>query len=117
MQGTRYYSTPETFLYFFSRLCQSVNDPAVQRDLKALLVERIKERIGTSGDALCLAMRLLACKSVGISNRVDLNTLLSTQSEDGGWPAGWMYWYGSSGVEIGNRGVTTALAVKAIESA
>lgn len=116
MQGTRYYSTPEAFLYFLGRLCQSVDDSVVQRDLRPLLAERVKERIGATGDALCLAMRLLICKSVGISNLVDLNTLLSMQLEDGGWPAGWMYRYGSSGVEIGNRGVTTALAVKAIES-
>ena len=36
------------------------------------------------------------------------------QEEDGGWPSGWFYKYGSSGVRIGNRGFTTALAINAL---
>jgi len=38
------------------------------------------------------------------------------QCQDGSWEPGWMYRYGSTGVKIGNRGLTTALAVKAISS-
>jgi hypothetical protein len=37
------------------------------------------------------------------------------QGEDGGWGTGWVYRYGSSGIQIGNRGVTTALAINAIK--
>ena len=61
-------------------------------------------------------MRILACNSVAVECGVDRHTLLHQQSQDGGWVAGWMYRYGSTGVKIGNRGVTTALAVKTIAS-
>jgi len=52
---------------------------------------------------------------VGIQNDIDLRALLPLQCEDGGWEIGYIYKYGSSGIRIGNRGLTTALAVKAVE--
>lgn len=83
--------------------------------MEPLLKARVQERIGAEGDALALAMRILACDCVGIRDEVDLRALLPLQCEDGGWEIGWIYKYGSSGVQIGNRGLTTALAIKAVE--
>ncbi|KAJ5652727.1 HAD-like protein [Penicillium longicatenatum] len=37
------------------------------------------------------------------------------QCEDGGWDASVIYQFGSTGRKIGNRGLTTALAVRALE--
>lgn len=115
LDGTRYYATAECFLYFVGRLLQRSGDADLHVLLKPLLKERIRERIGVQGDALALAMRILVCDYVGIRDEVDLRTLLPLQCEDGGWEIGWMYKYGSSGICIGNRGLTTALAIKAIE--
>lgn len=61
-------------------------------------------------------MRILACNSLGIECSVDRHALLRLQCGDGGWESGWMYRYGSTGIKIGNRGVTTALAVRALAS-
>jgi hypothetical protein len=61
-------------------------------------------------------MRVLACTSLGIDCSLDRHALLTRQYEDGSWENGWIYRYGSTDVKIGNRGVTTALAVKAIAS-
>lgn len=83
--------------------------------MKTILRERVQERIAAEGDALALAMRILTCTYVGVRNDVDLRALLSLQCEDGGWEIGWVYKYGVSGIRIGNRGLTTALAIKAIE--
>ena len=118
MHGTRYYSSPDCCLGFFARLWQSLDDNAHhnQATIGPLLKSRLQERVGQSGSALDLAMRVLACDALGIECSVDRNTLVSTQCQDGGWEIGWMYKYGSTRVEIGNRGVTTALAVKAINS-
>ncbi|KDQ57457.1 hypothetical protein JAAARDRAFT_130231 [Jaapia argillacea MUCL 33604] len=116
LDGTRYYTSPECFLFFLSRLLQSSDDSELHATLEPLLRERVQERIGTEGDALALAMRILTCASLGIRDEVDLRTLLPMQCEDGGWEIGWVYTYGSSGVKIGNRGFTTALAVKAVEA-
>ncbi|KAF8210318.1 Haloacid dehalogenase-like hydrolase-domain-containing protein [Mycena galopus ATCC 62051] len=115
LEGTRYYETAECFLYFLSRLLLSSEDAALHEALGPLLKERLQERIGVEGDALQLAMRIVACSSLGIRDSVDLRTLRTLQCEDGGFEIGWMYKYGSSNIKIGNRGLTTALAVKAIE--
>ncbi|TFY71121.1 hypothetical protein EVG20_g1897 [Dentipellis fragilis] len=120
LNGTRYYATAECFLYFLSRLLSTSDDAELHAELEALLRARLQERVGTriadDEDALALAMRLSACVSLGIDNDADLRALLALQSEDGGWDASWIYKYGSSGIMIGNRGVTTALAVHAIEA-
>ncbi|KAF7376184.1 Alpha-D-glucose-1-phosphate phosphatase YihX [Mycena sanguinolenta] len=115
LEGTRYYETAECFLYFLSRLLLSSNDQALHEALGALLKERLQERIGVEGDALQLAMRIVACNSMGVRNTVDLRKLRELQCEDGGFEIGWMYKYGSSNIKIGNRGLTTAFAIKAIE--
>ncbi|KAA1477767.1 hypothetical protein DENSPDRAFT_844968 [Dentipellis sp. KUC8613] len=118
LDGTRYYATAECFLYFLSRLLGTSDDAELHAELEALLRARLQERVGTrladDEDALALAMRLSACVSLGIDNDADLKALLALQREDGGWDASWIYKYGSSGIMIGNRGVTTALAVQAI---
>lgn len=80
-----------------------------------MLKERVQERNGMDGSALDLAMRILVCKTLDIDYDDDRHALLDLQCEDGGWEAGWMYRYGSTGIQIGNRGVTTALAIRALE--
>lgn len=115
LDGTRYYESAECFLYFLSRLLTSSDNPELQSLLRPLLKERVQERIGAEADALSLAMRILVCDFVGLRNEVDLRTLLPLQCEDGGWEIGWIYKYGQSGLKIGNRGLTTALAIKAIK--
>ncbi|KAK7053307.1 hypothetical protein VNI00_003933 [Paramarasmius palmivorus] len=115
LDGTRYYETPECFLYFLSRTLEKSGDDALHADVKSLLKERLQERVGAQGDPLQLAMRVLACLSMGIGNEVDYQALLTLQCEDGSWADGWMYKYGSSGIKVNNRGLTTAFAIKAIE--
>jgi len=114
LDGTRYYATPECFLFSLSRLIGCSDNWELHKHLKPLLTDRIQERIGVSGDSLALAMRILACKSMGIRDEVDLNALLALQCDDGGWEVCWIYKYGSSGIKIGNRSLTTAFAINAI---
>ncbi|TFK44736.1 Haloacid dehalogenase-like hydrolase-domain-containing protein [Crucibulum laeve] len=116
LDGTRYYQTAECFLFFVSRLLSSTGDADLHALLKPLLRERIQERIGADGDALALAMRILVCDSIGIRDDVDFRALLPLQCEDGGWEISWIYKYGSSGIRIGNRGLTTSLAINAVEA-
>jgi len=114
LNGTRYYKTPECFLYFLGRLLETSNDANLETYLKPLLIERVQERIGAEGDALALSMRICTCAYLRLRDDVDLRALLPLQCEDGGWEIGWVYQYGVSGINIGNRGLTTSLAVKAI---
>jgi hypothetical protein len=114
LDGTRYYETAECFLFFAARLLHKVRDEALHARLAQLLHERVLERTGCTGDALALAMRVIVGAAVGLRLERDLAALLPLQYEDGGWGPGWIYKYGSSGIKIGNRGLTTALALNAI---
>lgn len=114
LNGTRYYPTAEWFLYYLCRLLVRTNDQTLRDRFEAPLKQRIKERIGAGGDALCLAMRLLVCSALGIANSRDVETLRAAQLEDGGWEASFMYRFPGMGKELGNRGVTTAFAVRAL---
>ncbi|KAH9021543.1 hypothetical protein EDB84DRAFT_1565257 [Lactarius hengduanensis] len=90
-------------------LCATL-DPNLHARLARLLRARIEERTdAASGDAL-------AGSVVGLRLAHGLALLLPPQCEDGVWGASWMYKYGSSGVKIGNRGLTTALALNAISA-
>jgi hypothetical protein len=115
LDGTRYYETAECFLFFSARLLHRVvRDEALHARLAQFLRERVLEREGCTGDALALAMRVIVGAAVGLRLERDLAALLPLQHEDGGWGPGWIYKYGSSGMKIGNRGLTTALALNAI---
>ena len=116
MKGTRYYHSPDCCLFFIGRLLQSSNDGNLKETLGPLLKDRTRERIGQDGNALDIAIRILTCSALGLDCRIDYRALLDLQCEDGGWEAGWLYKFGSSGVKLGNRGVTSAMAIKAIAS-
>lgn len=85
--GTSFYPTPKQFLYFFARFVGFIQNshPAFHDGLAKLLIPRMKERIGLPGDPIPLAMRLIACNQLGITNQVSLKALLAVQCEDGGW--------------------------------
>lgn len=116
LQGTRYYSTADCCLGFIGRLLRSSNDSHLQMTLGPLLKSRMRERRGLGGSALDLAMRIMTCTQMGVACHGDRRALLSMQCADGSWEPGWMYQYGSTGIKIGNRAVTTALAVAALST-
>ncbi|CAG8251042.1 unnamed protein product [Penicillium salamii] len=114
IHGTRYYQSPEWFLYYTTRLLTYSNDPSLKERLEAPLRTRVRERIGVNGDAFCLGMRLMSCNFLGIENIADKEQLRSMQQEDGGWAASAMYLFPTEAKVIGNRGTVTAYAVKAL---
>lgn len=114
LHGTRYYHTPEAFLYFFTRLIAENPKSDISR-VGPLLKERLVQRVNCDADALALAMRVLACQLLGINNSSDLQRLLEMQVEDGSFEIGWLCRYGKTQIKIGNRALTTALAVAALK--
>ncbi|KAH6128409.1 hypothetical protein HBI64_125880 [Parastagonospora nodorum] len=56
------------------------------------------------------------CDSLGIDCCMDRQALLRLQHRDSSWELGWMYRYGSPGLQIGNQGVTVAMFLKALLS-
>ena len=115
LKGTLYYATAEQFLYFVARLM--LISPSVDARLHDTFRQRVSERLGAEDDALALSMRILCAIAFDLNPALDLERLLELQQEDGSWRQSWFYKYGSTGMFIGNDGVTTALSVKAIEEA
>ncbi|KAI0065887.1 HAD-like protein [Artomyces pyxidatus] len=116
LEGTVYCKTPESFLFFASRLLRASADATLHARLAPLLKARLQERIGAGGHALALAMRINACATLGVRDEVDLQRLLMLQMEDGGWEASGIFNYPTSGIRFGNRGLTTAYALNAISA-
>ena len=111
--GTYYYVGGDLFLFFLSRLFKISSE--VRQRLEPMFKERVQERFGVEGDSLSLAARILAAVTVDIVDRRDLETLLSLQCEDGSWGNSWFFRTPGTGIQIRNDGVTTALAVHAIQ--
>jgi hypothetical protein len=114
LDGTIYYYGADTFLFFLSRLLKG---SPIHEHIVPLFSRRILERVGKVGDAPALAMRIIAACTVHVEDALgsDIQQLKGMQEVDGGWPSGWIYRYGSKDILIGNRGLTTALAMKALE--
>jgi len=112
---TRYYCSADCFLFFLRQLIDHPDHPELHDELVLPLRERVQERIGATNDALSIAMRILTCKKLGLRYDTDIRSLRNFQCKDGSWDVGWMYQYGASGLRIGNRGLTTAFAVNAID--
>lgn len=117
LNGNRHYSTPESFLYFVARLYVETRCESLRNRLHAIKPQ-LQERLNVPTNPLALALRLFACQSVNIDPQLykkDLERLKSLQDEDGGWPAGHFCCFGRTGARIGNRGLTTALAVRILQ--
>ncbi|KAI0602066.1 HAD-like domain-containing protein [Biscogniauxia sp. FL1348] len=114
--GNRFYSTPESFLYFVSRLYVECESLPFREELE-VIKDALLERINVPTNPLALALRISACQLIGLERslyRQDMAKLMSLQCEDGGWPAGHFCCMGRLGSYIGNRGYTTALAMSII---
>ncbi|KAL8993732.1 MAG: hypothetical protein Q9169_006129 [Polycauliona sp. 2 TL-2023] len=117
LYGNRHYSTPESFLYFVARLYAECRSEPLRERLSAIN-RQLQDRLNVPVNPLALALRLFACQCVGMDPQLyrrDLETLMSSQDEDGGWPAGHFCRIGRTGARIGNRGLTTALAVRILQ--
>ena len=116
LQPSRYYVSPDVSLFFFGRLLQSSSDTELHAKLGYLMRTRVEERLGLDGSAADLAMRIITATPLGLNCDKDRQALMKLQQEDGGWEASWMWRYGVSGILIGNRGLTTAMAFRALLS-
>ncbi|KAF3014150.1 hypothetical protein E8E14_000141 [Neopestalotiopsis sp. 37M] len=118
LDGNRHYTAPETFLYFVARLHSETRSEALRRRLRGIKAH-LEGRLNEPTNPLALALRLFACQILAVEPtlyRRDLERLLALQDEDGGWPAGQLCCLGRTRVPIGNRGLTTALALSAAPS-
>ena len=109
LKGSRYYHSPDAFLYFLSR---SLKYPRLREKFAPKLRKYLDERIGSTEYPLDLAMRISTSNELGIKSPE--RKLLLDQQNDGAWPADSIYHYGSKEGYFGSKVISTAFAVEAL---
>lgn len=113
LEGTRYYPSPDMFLYFLSRAVMV--SPELGERFDPLLEARIAQRIGCTTYPIDLAVRIILCSRYKISNEVDTRQLLEAQAGEGNWPADAFFRCARDTLFFGGESLTTAFAVAALE--
>jgi hypothetical protein len=107
-----YYLTPDVLIYWTSRLLRFEK---FRERHERLLADAVRARIGTSDDALDLALRSITADALGIDNERERAALAAAQQADGSWPIVPIYKLGRSNVYVGCEALVTAFALKALE--
>jgi hypothetical protein len=110
--GTRYYHSPDTFLYFTARLVRRF--PALHKRLLEPLVRAVRERQGATEFPLDVAQRVIISRWLRIDDGGESEKLVDLQEDDGCWPADSLFRYGRKKIFFGSRLVTTAFALRAL---
>lgn len=112
-QGTRYYSSPDIFLLFLSRLVRDFGQPRWR--FTAALEERLRERFAApDSNVLELAARVSAAANIGLVAEQDLAELVRYQRADGSWPAAPCFRFGRQERYFGGDSLSTAWGVLAL---
>ena len=125
--GTRYYPSPEAFLYAVSRICARFPRSASARVLAAPVRRALEEREANApvramaaepGTSLAIAHRVLAADNLdSTAGQAQRRALLTgAQRPDGSWPACPHYRMGRFPVYFGSPYLTTMFAHAALRS-
>lgn len=113
LEGSRYYHSPDTFLYFLGRVVDRFSE--THDLLLEPLRHAVRKRLGISTHTIDVAQRSLLCTWLGIEDDQDeLDTLVDMQEGDGNWPNDALFRYGRKKVYFGSRTMATAFATTAI---
>ncbi|WP_331730233.1 hypothetical protein OHV05_36015 (plasmid) [Kitasatospora sp. NBC_00070] len=125
LDGTRYYPSPDAFLYALSRLCARF--PTSARVLSNPLHQAFSEREATASaealasrtsSALDIALRTLTADNLSRTDGQAERRLLLAQAQrgDGSWPACSYYRMGRFPVYFGSSYLTTVFALQALRT-
>jgi hypothetical protein len=112
LEGTRYYHSPDTLLYFLGRLVHFF--PETQDLLLEPLKAAIRKRIGISSHTIDVAQRALLCAWFGIDDEGEGERLVEAREGDGCWANDALFRYGRKKVYFGSRVMATAFAMVAV---
>ncbi len=112
LNGSRYYHSPDSFLYFMNRLTQF---PGLAKEMRNKLSTALQERIGKTEYPLDLAMRVSLAGALRVPDELEKQRLLGLQNKDGSWSADALFHYGSKQGYFGSKAITTAFFLKALK--
>jgi len=104
--GTRYYSSPDIFLLFLSRLVREFELPRAR--FADAVNGRIRERLGLPGPNVELSARVAAAWNEGLLAERELEDLVQAQRADGSWPAAPCFRFGRRQGYFGGESISTA---------
>ncbi|MFF2775986.1 hypothetical protein ACFVU3_13855 [Streptomyces sp. NPDC058052] len=123
LAGTRYYPSPDAFLYALSRLCGRfpASAAALAAPARRALAERDTSMAATArtpANALETALRTLAADHLGITTGQEERQSLLTECQrpDGSWPPAAYYRMGRFPVYFGSSYLTTVFAMSALRT-
>ena len=112
LKGTRYYFSPDAFLYFLTRCAMKAK--YLRKIFFPLLISAVRERQGNTAYPIDLAMRIICARTLRMEAREEIDILKKQQQPDGGWPADALYQAGKNRVYFGSSLLSTAFALKAL---
>ena len=117
LEGSRYYHSPDTFLYFLGLVVHHFPET------RALLLEPLRHAVSKrlelnkqtfeAKHTIDLAQRSLLCTWLELDDEGTLDLLVDLQEGDGNWPNDALFRYGRKKVYFGSRAMATAFAVTA----
>lgn len=116
LQGTRYYPSPDTLLYFLGRVVGRFSGSRLAERVRKSLRQALAARIGTTQGPIDLAQRVLVCSWLGMRNTHEAMRLASMQGPGGAWPADSLFQYGRTKLHFGSSDLTTTFALAALHS-
>lgn len=114
VDGTRYYHSPDAFLYFTARLVRRF--PQTHELLLEPLRDAVGERQGSSGFPLDIAQRVIISNWLGMDDGGESEVLAGMQGADGAWPRDSLFRYGRREIYFGSDVLTTAFALRALQA-
>lgn len=112
LEGSRYYHSPDSFLFFLGRLVHSF--PEARNTFGEDLAFAVKNRLNISSHTIDVAQRAILCAWLGIDGTVETDELWATREGDGHWPADALFRSGRRPLFFGSRVMSTAFAVSAL---
>ena len=111
LHGTRYYPSPDAFLYFLSRLVRDF--PKTRPRFLNGLMEAFYERREHTSTFVDLALRTAALDNLNIRNMAYHRKVLSSQTPGGYWQASPFFKYGRKNLYFGGAPLSTGLGIRA----
>jgi hypothetical protein len=113
LSGTRYYQSPDTFLYFVARLCGRF--PAARERFAEPLGKALDARVRATASPLDIAVRVLSRQRLGMQDAGEREALLPWVRADGSFPSYALYRAGKQATYFGCAALTTAFAAAALD--
>lgn len=114
IDGTRYYQSPEAFLFFCARMA-TASSGAYERFAGSLRAALERHSLSPDASALEVAMRVGASVRVGASWGGLASRLVRAQEPDGAWAPYAVYRFGRRHGFFGSSALVTAFAVDALD--